>query len=552
PVETIRRTVALPCTRVFWDIMDFSPFRSGLYCPSTAYNLMRDILKDMGSVGELSVMAYVQKGFISDKIRLSYEEAGFTIIYHPQEVSTAARVHNMLVDIVSWALENPANYFEPLNLMVISENVKEDTVFLSALEALDERYFNVLLAVPHDLKSSSGLHTVSFDWLSERFLGGSFSNGQSLNLMWNHQWKGREENAGFSDGLASLYPQEFGGSQITVFWDVQDCSTGDTKIGPALRDKGYAGDVFIRPYVDGDHQWSWVTDTVIYALNVDPLTRVATKDAKVTRMLLDLLFWAMNNDDIPQNFMLISKPDSKCNSVVKALEHRGFNLILGPSDDFSLPLPLKSPPGREMLINRSVKLQGRKLPEAWKLPEGRERGISMVAVFWLVGEDCPSDPKLLEWRITSTIVKKGYDGVRSITAYVDAEKFTRELEDVYSKTGMGVTLIRENYGLSKIDRMSWDMIMTTNSFDGPSDFLVITKPFRDLTFDGVLEDFERRGLNVLIEQPDYMVAFGSDVWSAKILLDGRTPTWSSVRSLGSLGSGSGSGSGSGLLEHHYR
>lgn len=62
------------------------------------------------------------------------------------------------------------------------------------------------------------------------------------------------------------------------------------------------------------------------------------KSAKVTRMLLDIMFWAMNNDDAPQNLLLISKPFedyTACDTVMKALERRCFNVVFRPSDKIS-------------------------------------------------------------------------------------------------------------------------------------------------------------------------------------------------------------------------
>ncbi|VVB14599.1 unnamed protein product [Arabis nemorensis] len=475
PVETIFTETIFtgPCTRVFWDVVDF-PFPNGVD-PALIYQNMKLILENKGFLGELSIMAYVDKENFADELLDVY---GITIIHHPHQGDTYARV--------------------------------DKTDFLNALEALEDRYYNVLLALPQDL-SSSELHTVSFEWLSTSLLDQS-GTLQGLNHEWNHKRKSREENVGFSDGLATLDPQQFSRSQITVFWDVQDCVT---KIGSALRGKGYHGEVLIRPYVDGDFQWQWVPDSDCRDMDVDLLTRVdRNKYAKVTRMLLDLLFWAMNNDDIPQSFMLILKPDTKCNSVIKALEHRGFNLILGPSDEVSLQL-CKSPPDGKKRINQSIKLQGRKLTEV-----SRKHARSSIAVFWLLGEDCPSNPTLMRWNIESTLEKKGYTEIVSFTVYVDEGKLSNELEHAYYNSGMSVQPVPEEFGRTKIDIMAWDMIKWTFSISEPSHFLVIAKPFQDVVLDCLLEDFERRGLNVLFELPDYMVSFGSSVWSAKSLLDG--------------------------------
>ncbi|VVA94985.1 unnamed protein product [Arabis nemorensis] len=310
-----------------------------------------------------------------------------------------------------------------------------------------------------------------------------------------------------SGGITIIHhPQQ--GALVTVFWDVQDRVSGVPSIGPALRGLGYNGAVFIRPYVDGDHQWKWDAKDACPRLHLDLLTRVVTKEAKVTRMLLDLLFWAMNNDDIPANFMLISIPDPNCDRVIKAVEHRGFFHILSCSDEVSLHL--KSAPYGELLINQSVKLQGR------KLREGLEHATS-IPVFWLLEEDYPSNPVLAKWTIRSALDKKGYGDILSITVYVDERKFPSGWKDLYHKSGMKVVFIDEDYGLSKIDTMSWGMIKWRYAVAQPSKFVVIAKPFRDMTFDWVLEEFEWRRLVVLFEQPDYLFTLGSAVWSAKNL-----------------------------------
>lgn len=101
-----------------------------------------------------------------------------------------ARVHNMLVDIVLWALENPATYFEPKTLMVFSKNVEPGTDFRNALEALEKRYYNVLFGDPDSpdligrfkprgeaaVGFSNGLASLDFeDFSSKIFLSISFS-----------------------------------------------------------------------------------------------------------------------------------------------------------------------------------------------------------------------------------------------------------------------------------------------------------------------------------------------------------------------------------------
>ena len=51
-------------------------------------------------------------------------------------------------------------------------------------------------------------------------------------------------------------------------------------------------------------------------------------------------------------------------------------------------------------------------------------------------------------------------------------------------------------------------------------FLVISKPFKDALFDSVVGALKKRGCNVQFETVDYMLTFGSSLWSAKSILDG--------------------------------
>ncbi|KFK22735.1 hypothetical protein AALP_AAs62920U001300 [Arabis alpina] len=514
-------SVAVPCTGIFWDVADF-PFRH-LDILHLLYD-MRRAFPNMCRVGEMSAMAYFKTQNVSREFAKFISEPACRWRAISDSGDKYERSHNMLVDIVLWALEHPANYFEPSNLVVISGNIKEGTDFLRALEALEDRYYNVLLVIPEDpFFLSSKLERVSFRWLVESL---SVPTMQGLNLNWNHKRKSREENVGFSNGLASLYPQCFDRSPITVFWDVQDSLTGDPSIGRALRQKGYGGEVLIRPYVDENYghlqckpviNCGWDGPDCHRDMHVCSPTRVVVKGnkyAKITRMLLDLLFWAINCDDIPQNFLLISKPDTKCSWVIEALEHRGFNLILGPSNDVSLQL-CKSPSYGGKLINQSSKLQGRKLTE-----ETRKHGTHPVAVFCLFEEDCLSNTALTDSDIMTTLYKKGYVDILSIRGYVDEGVFPNEWKDdykkfTYGKFGMRVDSVPVEPGYTKIDRMAWDMISWTFNHSQTPNYLIIAEPFQDLVLDCILEDFKSRGLNVLLEMPDYMVTCGSLAWSAK-------------------------------------
>ncbi|CAN6839297.1 unnamed protein product [Brassica oleracea] len=146
----------------------------------------------------------------------------------------------------------------------------------------------------------------------------------------------REEAIGFFSGLASLYNQDLDMSQIHVFWDVQSCPIDISIILPVLREKGYHGRVLFRPYLpyQGDEPLLGYRDDG-YA-RVPSIKVEGDSYAAIARMLLDILFWAMNHDDLPQNLILISQPSKDIDIVIQALERRGFNIIFKPSDDKSV------------------------------------------------------------------------------------------------------------------------------------------------------------------------------------------------------------------------
>lgn len=60
------------------------------------------------------------------------------------------------------------------------------------------------------------------------------------------------------------------------------------------------------------------------------------KYTKVARMLLDILFWAMNHDNHARNLMLISQPSKDIDIFVQALERRFFNVIFKPSHEVAI------------------------------------------------------------------------------------------------------------------------------------------------------------------------------------------------------------------------
>ncbi|CAA7050488.1 unnamed protein product [Microthlaspi erraticum] len=256
------------------------------------------------------------------------------------------------------------------------------------------------------------------------------------------------------------------------------------------------------------------------------------KYAKVTRMLLDIVFWAMNNDDAPQNFMLISKPfenTTKCDVVIQALERRGVNIIFRPSDqvasidqstvDIFASLCKRLPVDAEMHFNESIKSQGRILTE-----QSEKLGSKGVAVFWLA-DYCPCNPRKIWSNVRLALKKKGYKGVEStFTMLIDKGRYLDDvMKEVYDKAGVYDIAVSEEDKCGKVTRMLREMISWRRFFLRPANFVVISEPFIDPICDRVVEGFKLRGCNVLFELPDYMLTFGSSRWSADQLLGDSFP-----------------------------
>ncbi|KAF2551200.1 hypothetical protein F2Q68_00035875 [Brassica cretica] len=281
----------------------------------------------------------------------------------------------------------------------------------------------------------------------------------------------REEAIGFFGGLASLYNHDFDMSQIHVFWDVRSCPIDISIILPVLREKGYHGRVLFRPYLpyQGDEPLLGYRDDG-YA-RVPSIKVEGDAYAAIARMLLDILFWAMNHDDLPQNLILISQPSKDIDIVIQALERRGFNIVFKPSDDEvashtindSFESLCKSPPdtANQTLLEspcRMITDVSRKLKR------------SLVIIFWLV-DSCPSNPYEFHNKFSSTLEDKGYADYESVTAYVEEGKNSDEVINVCRKSGLQVRLAPEGDEFGKFSLMLLDMINWTQASGAPFNFL---------------------------------------------------------------------------------
>ncbi|CAA7050486.1 unnamed protein product [Microthlaspi erraticum] len=463
PDSPVQSTSEKCSTHVFWDGVDFPlPYND----PHYAFRLSQSTLKELDLHAASSLVAYVDEADLCGE----RETDGITII--PCQGDEEARSHAMLVDIVLWAMENHATYFEPKTLMVVSKDMLAKTDYLEVLEALSERHYTVVLGEPPNPQILS----------SRLDLEGRFV---------------REEVVGFSNGLATLYRTKFMSSDVFIFWDVLGCPTDFSSVERVLHDKGYDGKVIVEPYVDEDYgdygDNPFDEKTTPRRVLFKPIIRVTSKEP--------------------------FEDDTRCSAVIQALESRGYNIIFRPSDQVTSidksnvgsfsSLCKRLPVGAEVYFNPSIKSQGRILTDqSIKLASQR------IVVFLLV-QNCPYQLTEIWYNFMSVLEKKGYEGIMSTcTVFTD----TREFSEAYDTAGVYIKPFPKEDECGKVTSLLMEMISWGRGLREPANFLVISEPFKDPICDKVVESLKIRGCNVLFELPDYMLTFGHSRWSAKCLL----------------------------------
>lgn len=94
----------------------------------------------------------------------------------------STRLDNMIVDILLWSLDNPSDYFHPINLVVISRNISKETLLNSVLQSCTWTEYNVVVVLPDDFASQGmpPLPGVNSSWLWKSLLDGGEPIDQSL------------------------------------------------------------------------------------------------------------------------------------------------------------------------------------------------------------------------------------------------------------------------------------------------------------------------------------------------------------------------------------
>ncbi|XP_047322557.1 uncharacterized protein LOC124926388 isoform X2 [Impatiens glandulifera] len=141
----------------------------------------------------------------------------------------------------------------------------------------------------------------------------------------------------------SLAEPQYENAKISVWWDIENCQVPKTSdphsiaqnITSALVKMNYCGPVSISAYGDTTRLPGSVQEALNstgIALNHVP----AAKDASDKKILVDMLFWAVDNP-APANYLLISG-DRDFSNALHQLRMRRYNILLAQPKNASQPL----------------------------------------------------------------------------------------------------------------------------------------------------------------------------------------------------------------------
>ncbi|VVB02842.1 unnamed protein product [Arabis nemorensis] len=135
-----------PFTAVFWDLEDCSIFDKD--STLLIYQNINSNLASKGYRGKMSIYAYAEKNKLSDKLMSDLPDAGITL---PPE-------------------DNPVHHHGPqrANLIVISNNIREETQSWDSLCAMKGRGYHVLLVNRDGKLPSRSLRTATTKWLFKK------------------------------------------------------------------------------------------------------------------------------------------------------------------------------------------------------------------------------------------------------------------------------------------------------------------------------------------------------------------------------------------------
>ncbi|RWW05260.1 hypothetical protein GW17_00031471 [Ensete ventricosum] len=145
---------------------------------------------------------------------------------------------------------------------------------------------------------------------------------------------------------------EYAAAKTSVWWDIENCHVPRTcdphliaqNISSALAAVGYRGPVSISAFGDSNN----ITPTVLQALSSTGIAlnhvpsgkrsdrESRSRDASDKRILVDMLFWAVDNPP-PANYLLISG-DRDFSNALHQLRLRRYNILLAQPPNVSQAL----------------------------------------------------------------------------------------------------------------------------------------------------------------------------------------------------------------------
>ncbi|XP_052206051.1 uncharacterized protein LOC127810552 [Diospyros lotus] len=150
---------------------------------------------------------------------------------------------------------------------------------------------------------------------------------------------------GSNGGVATVAEPQYEKAKISVWWDIENCQVPKgcephsiaQNISSALATMNYCGPVSsISAYGDT----TGIPNSVQQALNSTGIALnhvpAGVKDASDKKILVDMLFWAVDNA-APANFLLISG-DRDFSNALHQLRMRKYNILLAQPQKASVPL----------------------------------------------------------------------------------------------------------------------------------------------------------------------------------------------------------------------
>ncbi|EOA23576.1 hypothetical protein CARUB_v10016771mg [Capsella rubella] len=151
-------------------------------------------------------------------------------------------------------------------------------------------------------------------------------------------------DSGTTSVAAEMAEAQYVRAKTSVWWDIENCQVPKgldahgiaQNITSALGKMNYCGPVSISAYGDTNR----IPLTIQHALNSTGIALnhvpAGVKDASDKKILVDMLFWALDNP-APANFMLISG-DRDFSNALHGLRMRRYNILLAQPLKASVPL----------------------------------------------------------------------------------------------------------------------------------------------------------------------------------------------------------------------